>query len=173
MKGISINTSLPSWEHTVIEGSLLAIVGIPGVFGVVRAKTSEIKKNLYVEAAITLGGRKIHLLRRHILPHMKGNLMIVFVNEIIAVLSLIGQLGIFRIFLGGTIYKPLAMLIKYRSKTHEWAGMVGQFRDYLFNTQFVVIFPICAMIFAILSFYLLSSGLEKKQKEAYQKFPYI
>lgn len=149
------------------------IVGTPGVFGVVLAKTSEIKKNLYIEAAASLGGGPFHLLRKHIFPHMKGNLMILFVNEIIASISLIGQLGIFRIFLGGTVFKPHAMIIPYRSKTHEWAGMVGQFRDFLFNMQWVVIFPICAIIFAILSFYLLSSGLEKRQRNTQHKVPYI
>lgn len=152
---------------------MLTIVGIPGVFGVIRSKTYQQKKNLYVEAAATLGGGKFYLLKKHRFPLLKGNLMILFINEIIAVLSLIGQLGVFQIFLGGTHYERLAILIKYRSKTHEWAAMVGQFRDYLFNTQWVVIFTIFAMMFAILSFYLLSSGLEKNQKEAYQKYPYI
>lgn len=175
MLGITLNTPLTPLEHTLIQGAIMSLVGIPGIYSIVQAKTSELNKKLFVEASVTLGGSKFHLIRKHIIPHLKGNFVILFVQEIILTLGLIGQLGIFHLFLGGTMFHPRGVSEedKFTSITHEWAGMVGHFRDYVFGYQWILFYPLCAIAFAILSFYLLSRGLEKKQKDNFQKVPFI
>lgn len=175
MMGITLNTPLTKLEHTLILGTIMALVGIPGIYSIIQAKTAELNKKQYVEASVTLGGSKLHLVWKHIIPHLKGNFIILFVHEIILSIGLLGQLGIFHIFLGGTMFHPQGITEedKFTSITHEWVGMVGHFREYVFGYQWILFYPLCAVAFAILSFYLLSRGLEKKQKDSFQKVPYI
>ncbi|HEX7065967.1 MAG TPA: ABC transporter permease subunit [Bacillales bacterium] len=171
MLGMNINSSLSPWQLTVFQAALMTAVGIPGVYSVIQSKTIELRKKLFVTAASSLGGGTSHLIWKHLFPHLKGNLIALFVNEIIATLALIGQLGIFNLFLGGTIKQFVPVI--YFSKTHEWAGLVGQMRGFVFNAQWILFFPLCAFILAILSFYLLSRGLELRERAAMHKFPHI
>jgi len=175
MSSITLNTYLSSFEHSLIEGLVMVIVGVPGIYSIVQEKTSELNKKQYVEASVSLGGSKFHLIRKHIIPHLKGNFIILFVHEIISTLGLLGQLGIFHIFLGGTLYHPQERRpeYKYNTITHEWAGLVGHVREYVFGYQWILIYPLCAVSFTIISFYLVSRGLERRQKETYQKSPFI
>lgn len=173
MLGVTINTSVSTFQLVLFQGFLMTIIGVPGVFGVVRERTAEVKKKMYVQASFSLGAHKIHVLKKHVFPQIRGNLIILFLNEMILVLALMGQLGIFHIFLGGTTFKPNNIYVKYLSKTDEWAGIVGQVRSYFLSSQWVLIFPLCALIFTILAFYLLSSGLEQLQWKKYKKTPYL
>ncbi|SFB06675.1 peptide/nickel transport system permease protein [Lentibacillus halodurans] len=150
----------------------MALVGTPGVYATVLKKTSEINKNLFVTASSSLGGSKVHIITKHIFPYVKGNLSVLFVKEIILVLGLIGQLGIFDTFLGGTIKRETPPYI-HISETHEWAGIVGQWRGFIYGSQWILFFPLCAYIVLLLGFYLISRGLEQKQRKTFYKVPYL
>lgn len=172
MVGIVINSTLPSWKLALIQGGLMTAIGVPGVYATISEKTAVMRENLFVIASKSLGGSKLHIIKRHILPYIKGTLSILFFKEIISVLGLIGQLGIFELFLGGTIRRETAPFIRI-SETHEWAGIIGQWRLFIYDSQWILFFPLCALVLLILGFYLIIRGLEQQQKGAYNRYPYI
>jgi len=101
-------------------------------------------------------------------------LLIMFVSEVILVLSVIGQLSLFHIFLGGTLFQsdPPSPPI-YRSLTYEWAGMIGQSRmNYLYN-QYLLLIPLGFYVLLLISLFLVSKGLEKRYRQQYSKPPYL
>ncbi|WP_349409883.1 ABC transporter permease subunit [Pseudalkalibacillus sp. SCS-8] len=161
--GITFNSDLSTLTLVILEGSLLAVLGIPGVYHVIYNKTIELKKKTYVSVAKTLGGSSIHLSRKHIFPGLKGNLIILVVSESIQVLHVIGQLGIFNLFLGGTYYQTNPLL--FFSITNEWSGLIGQSRSFIYSTQWVILYPLAAYLLFLLSFYLLSKGLNTRMEE--------
>lgn len=172
MYGIVTNSTLPSWKLVVIQGILMTIVGIPGIYGTISEKTSILRRRLFVTASESLGGGTVHVIKKHILPHITVTFYTLFIKEMILVLGLMGQLGIFDIFLGGTIKRETAPFITI-SKTHEWAGIIGQWRQYIYDAQWILFIPLCAYIILVLGFYLLSRGIELKQWRQMKKAPYI
>lgn len=171
MIDITINSSLPMMDLIILQSVLMALVGIPGVYSAIFSKTKELKKNLFILASMSLGAGSLRISIKHILPHLKGTLMVMFVKEIILTLSLIGQLGIFNIFLGGTILRMDPPI--YLSVSNDWAGLIGQWRSFVYDYHWVLFYPLLAFVLVIFSFYMLSRGLELKQKAQLQKYPYI
>ncbi|MEW5784020.1 MAG: ABC transporter permease subunit [Bacillota bacterium] len=166
--GININSTLSPWTLVLLQVSLLSIFGIPGVAAVIQQKTGEIKKQEFVLAARTIGAGKWRLAFKHILPFLKETLVILAVHESIAVLNIQGQLGIFNMFLGGTVFTPNPML--FHSRTHEWAGLVGQAKNYVSANQWILAFPLLAFMIALVSLYYLSRGLEDYYRDKYQPY---
>ena len=166
--GININSALSPWTLVLLQLSLLSIFGIPGVAAVVQQKTAVLKKEEFVLAARTIGAGKWRLAFRHILPTLKESMVIMVIHEAIAVLNILGQLGIFNMFLGGTIYTSNPML--FHSRTHEWAGLVGQAKIYVSSSQWILIFPLLAFMLALVSLYFLSRGLEDYYRNRYNPF---
>jgi len=171
MIGINVNPALSPLALAFIQGLLMSILGIAGVHDVIYAKTSEIKQSLYVMASETLGGDKWHIMKKHIFPLLKGNLAILFLNEAIQSLHLIGQLGIFNVFFGGTIFQPDFRI--YLSLTHEWSGLIGQARSFFSHSQWIVLFPLLAYLLLLLSFYLLSAGFTERGRRKMRKTMYL
>ncbi|PLR99672.1 ABC transporter permease subunit [Bacillus sp. T33-2] len=171
MVGINIEPVLSPLTLTAIQSILMIILGLAGVHRVTFEKAREIRKHLFIDASKTLGGSKLHILTKHIFPALKGNLLIIFINEIIQVLHLIGQLAIFDLFLGGTEvqYNPII----YLSITNEWAGLIGQSRTFLRHSQWIVLFPLLTFLLFLFAFYLLSQGLNEKQKAEHRKYPFL
>jgi peptide/nickel transport system permease protein len=160
MLGINIEPKLSPFQLTVIQGALLIILGINGVYSVIFNKTIELREMAYVEASRTLGGTGAHLSRKHIFPALRSNLSAIFVNECIQVLHIIGQLGIFNLFLGGTEKQYYPTI--YLSITNEWSGLIGQSRSFLYHSQWIILFPLASYVLLLLTFYLLSAGLKDK-----------
>ena len=171
MLGINIEPVFSTSSLLLIQGTLMVILGVPGVFNVVCNKTLEIKKNAYIEAARTLGGSKLHISIKHIFPAVKGNLLIIFLNECIQVMHIIGQLGIFNLFLGGTEKQYLPTI--YLSMTHEWAGLIGQSRSFLYHSQWIIVFPLFAYLVLLFSLYFTSLGLNKYFKDNIRRTSYL
>ncbi|WP_336990407.1 hypothetical protein [Bacillus infantis] len=93
---------------------------------------------------------------------MRADFSAIFVNECIQVLHIIGQLGIFNLFLGGTEKQYFPTI--YLSITNEWSGLIGQSRSFLYHSQWIIIFPLAAYVLLLVAFYLLSAGLKDRKK---------
>ena len=93
--------------------------------------------------------------------------MISFGNELMIVLNLLGVLGIFNVFLGGTQFTPSPPL--FHSLTHEWAGLIGQARGRWFQAQWTLLVPLVLYLLLLLTFYLLSLTAEEYYHSKYRR----
>lgn len=168
---INVNSPLSTFFLVVIFVVVVSVLGIPSVVSSVRQKTEQLKEVPFVTAAISLGASKDHIMLRHILPQIKEQIMMLFVMEMIGVMALMGQLGIFNLFIGGTIeqFDPSIFL----TKTYEWAGMIGQARSFLQANQWIFFLPLTAFMLAVLGFTLIVNGMKKRYEEAYNRTPYV
>ncbi|PPB10997.1 ABC transporter permease [Brevibacillus laterosporus] len=168
---ININSPLSSFGLVMIFIIVVSVLGIPSVVSSVRQKTEQLKEAHFVTAAISIGASKNHIMLRHILPQLKEQIMMLFVMEIIGVMTLMGQLGIFNLFIGGTIqqFDPSIFL----TKTYEWVGLIGQARAFLQTKQWIFFAPLTAFMIAILGFTLIVNGMKKRYEEAYNRTPYV
>lgn len=171
MARINVESPLTAWELVLIQGSLMVLLGIPVVAAMVRRKTEDLRHSVWVEAAEALGASRGRIGRRHILPMLKEDLLLALVNEVILTLCLVGQLAIFNLYLGGTIRYMDPLM--YVSRTHEWAGMVGQARTSLQANQWMLAGPLLAYLVAVLGFYILLRGMEQRYRAVYHNYPKI
>ena len=102
---------------------------------------------------------------------MRETLLIQFTAELTVALNLIGQLGIFNIFLGGTIFTPSPPLL--HSFSREWAGLVGQARWAFLGQQWILLFPLFGYLTVLLAFQLTARGIELRFRRHLRRYPYI
>ncbi|MED1946041.1 MULTISPECIES: ABC transporter permease [Brevibacillus] len=172
LRGINVNSELPTFTLVLLFIGLVSVLGTPSVASSVRQKAEQIKESQYVLAAISLGAGRNQIVFRHILPHLKEQLIIILVTEMIAVMTLMGLLGIFDMFVGGT--KMTFDPVLYHSITHEWAGLLGSYRGFIYsNYTWIFLVPLGAFMIAIGSFSLLAKGLRDKFEQTYKRTPFI
>ncbi|MED1917003.1 ABC transporter permease subunit [Bacillus thuringiensis] len=172
LRGINVNSELPTFTLVLLFIGLVSVLGTPSVASSVRQKAEQIKESQYVLAAVALGAGRNQIVFRHILPHLKEQLIIILVTEMIAVMTLMGLLGIFDLFVGGT--KMTFDPILYHSITHEWAGLLGSYRGFIYsNYTWIFLVPLGVFMIAIGSFSLLAKGLRDKFEQTYNRTPFI
>ncbi len=169
---INFNSPLASWQLWTLQTSLMVFFGIPGTLPALSQKIAGIRKSPYIEAAQSLGADRKRIFNTHVLPQMNEYLLILFSSETVSVIALLGQLGIFNIFMGGT--KVTNQPILYHSVTHEWAGLVGQYRTRIFTPHWwIFLFPLLGYTLLLLAFYLTSRGVERQIQKRYLKAEHI
>ncbi len=170
--GINFNSSLSVPLLTLLQWLLLVVFGVPGLIPSISEYVSQLQRSEFVTAARSNGAGPLRIMLVHILPHMKEKILLLFSQETVSVLTLVGQLGIFNIFIGGTLFTPAPPI--YHSITHEWAGLVGQYR---FKIQpgnwWILLFPLIGFIIMLLAFYLTSRGLELTVRKKYHNTSYL
>ncbi len=164
--GINFNPVLAPPVLAFLQGGLLVLFGLPPVAATVREKTVSLRGRDYFEAGVAVGAGKGRLIRYYLLPFLKETFLVLFSQETTAVLTLIGQLGVFHIFIGGTRMHINPM--EYHSITHEWAGLVGQYRSRIQGDSWWVIWvPLAGYLLVLLAFFLITRGLEQRYGNRY------
>jgi ABC-type dipeptide/oligopeptide/nickel transport system permease subunit len=150
---------------------ITSVISMPSIISSVRKKTVEIKKSVFIEAARTLGANQHQLIWKHIFPQMKEALLVMFILEIVYVITIMGQLALMNIFIGGTIVRTDPTI--YISITKEVAGLVGQARGNIYGSLHVLLAPLIMLLFTTISFNLLANGLKNRYQSDYQRTPWI
>lgn len=148
-----------------------SVISMPSIISSVRKKSNEISKSIFIEAARTLGANRHRIIWKHIFPQMKESLLVMFILEIVYVITIMGQLALMNIFIGGTLvrYDPII----YLSITKELSGLVGQARGNIYGSIHVLVVPLIVLLFTTLSFSLLANGLKNRYQSNYQRTPWI
>ncbi|MFD2445814.1 ABC transporter permease [Bacillus sp. CGMCC 1.16607] len=150
---------------------LTSIISIPSIISSVRKKSHEISKSVFIEAARTLGANRHRIIWKHIFPQMKESLLVMFILEIVYVITIMGQLALMDIFIGGTIVRTDPTI--YLSITKELSGLVGSARGNIYGSQYILQIPLVLLLITTLSFSLLANGLKNRYQSNYQRTPWI
>ncbi|WNS73989.1 ABC transporter permease subunit [Bacillus sp. DTU_2020_1000418_1_SI_GHA_SEK_038] len=171
MRPISFNSQLSSSTLIGYFIMIASVISIPSIVSTVRLKTAELNKSVYIEAANVLGARKNRLIWKHIFPQMKETLLVMFILEIVYVITIMGQLSLMNIFIGGTTvrFDPLI----YLSVTKELSGLVGQARGNINGNTHILMTPLMVLLFTTISFSLLANGLKNRFQANYSRTPWI
>lgn len=156
--GINVNSDLSTSTLVAIFIGVVTILGIPSVVSSIRQKMQQLKEMQYVLAAASLGAGRSQIVLRHILPQIKEQVLLVLVMEMIAIMTLMGLLGMFDQFVGGTIMNFDPVL--YHSVTNEWAGLLGAYRGFIYSSYpWIYLVPLLA--YQIHRFTVVQMGLPR------------
>lgn len=161
----------PVFALTVYFMMIAICIGAPSTISSVRQKTREIYKSTYLDAAKVLGASNHRIVWKHIFPQLKESFIVGGLLEIVYTITLMGQLAIFNVFIGGTIvqFDPIIFL----SITNEIAGLIGQARDNVFGYQYVLFVPLVTLLILTLSITTFAEGLNQYFASVYKKSSWL
>ncbi|WP_273852402.1 ABC transporter permease subunit [Guptibacillus spartinae] len=149
-------------ERIVFEMVILTAVAIPTTTTLISNETNAIWGKGFIEGAKTLGGSKVHILTKHILPHLGPRMVIIFLQQMINVLILLLHLGLLKLFFGGTFFNPDPILgDEYRSVSSEWSGLIGSTYQFLPYNSWIPLVPILFFVLVIFSVNLILEGFKQ------------
>ncbi|MGI5976521.1 MAG: ABC transporter permease [Candidatus Limivicinus sp.] len=136
--------------YTLGEGIInivlaLALVNWASVARIVRSETLQLKEREFVEAARSIGVRRVVIMLRHILPNCIPSLIVLFTLNIPSAILAESSLS----FLGLGVHPPDA----------SWGLMVNAGRQYLYTAPWLSLAPSIAIMLVVLAFNFLGDGL--------------
>ena len=123
----------------------LALVNWASVARIVRAETLKLKETEFVEAARSIGVKKLAIMFRHILPNCVPSLIVIFTLNIPSAILSESSLS----FLSIGIKPPQA----------SWGLMVNEGRQFLYSQPWLSLSPSIAIMLIVLAFNFLGDGL--------------
>ena len=149
-------------ERIVFEIVILTVVALPTTTTLISNETNAIWGKGFIEGAKTLGGSRVHILTKHILPHLGPRMVIIFLQQMINVLILLLHLGLLKLFFGGTFFNPDPILgDEYRSVSSEWSGLIGSTYQFLPYNSWIPLVPILFFVLVIFSMNLMLEGFKQ------------
>jgi peptide/nickel transport system permease protein len=132
-------------------GNLVVVLGVTGwaIYArTVRARTLEIREPEFVEAARAVGVPAPRILARHVLPNILAPQLVLLTLDLPRLVVLEASVG----FLGLGVQPPTPTL----------GNLIGEGRSYLFNAQWLVIFPGCVISALVVGFNLTGDWLARR-----------
>lgn len=108
--------------------ALVTFVGIFPLAHQIAERASFFNAKAFVTAARTMGAGTGRIVVRHVLPHMRSEIVFIFLTELVQVLFLMGQLAVMGIFIfGGEKFyfnpeDPYSILL---TQTGEWCSILS------------------------------------------------
>ncbi|MHA7136692.1 ABC transporter permease [Rossellomorea arthrocnemi] len=147
-------------ERVVWQSITLAVITAPTTAILLSNETRQILDKEFVTSARVLGGGRFFLFRKHVLPHLKMRLFIIFPKITIQVLLIIAHLGFFDLYFGGTdvCYGPACD--PPQPFVQEWASIMSMSFVELNNAWWIFIIPMAFFALTILALTGIARGLE-------------
>lgn len=145
--GIVLALSITAILGTGLVNAVIAvaIASIPAYARIVEGATVQVRSLPYTEAAEALGANWSHSIMRHILPNVRGSIVVIATTWLGAAALWIAALG----FLGVGVVAP----------TPEWGAILNDSRDYVTLAWWSSFFPGAFLALFIIASNLVGDGL--------------
>ncbi|WP_096154967.1 ABC transporter permease [Bacillus sp. FJAT-45066] len=149
-------------QRTLWAVLIIALIEVGRVGTVLQHHFHSISKTPYVEAGITVGISPITLFTSYYIPNALPEMAVQFFLDLGRTTLLIGQLGIFSIFLSQEFLQLTWGAGEIVNTSGNWATLLGQARgDIIRKIFWIPFFPALAIAFTVLTFNVLGEGLRK------------
>ncbi|WRP07430.1 hypothetical protein U9J35_04485 [Rossellomorea aquimaris] len=167
LEGAFQGDALPSGRYFFIQLAGIAAITIPSLGIYLGEEMKLFMKQEFVDVSKTMGASRFHLVRKHLLPQFLRHSIVLFSEQVSQALSLLIQLGIILMALGGMKvaefaigpYEPSNPV--YFSETNEWAATISMNIQQVFSTPLLVVVPLILFSILILCINSISSTLKK------------
>lgn len=168
--------SLSPIKNLEIEESMIAFIVVLTIVGwgrlakIIKNQIQDILERDFINGEVAIGKGKILIAIQNVLPHLLALLMIYAFLEMGRALILVGQLGVFQVFVGNSD-KTLEVGDFTSSYDPEWGGLLSSsLYAIMTRTVWVAIFPMIAFFISVLGFNLLGEGLKIEINKRNSKF---
>ncbi|MBY6038313.1 ABC transporter permease subunit [Fictibacillus nanhaiensis] len=152
------------WEKVIFQITIMVAVAVPSTSVLIKEEINIVLREEFVTNAKIMGGSKWHIFFQHVLPQLRGKVLLLFMQQTIAALTLLAHLGILAIFIGGTFSKVFVFDLDFpeeipTSLSFEWSGLLGSFYAQLPYAPHLVVFPVLLFGLSILAMNFMIEGL--------------
>jgi peptide/nickel transport system permease protein len=140
---------------------LIAVIEVGRVAYIFQQQAYSLSKELFVEAGITIGNSPIGLYGRHYLPLMIPQIIVNFFMDLGRVMLLIGQLGLFSIFISQIWIQLDFSKGEILNTSYNWATLLGNARGDMLQAFWIPFYPALAITLTIVAFSLMGEGLSQ------------
>lgn len=134
-----LNGLLTSNQSALILFAMLVVIGIFQVAHQFSERARFYNEKLYIHASRTMGATNLRVAARHLIPHLRPEMLFAFLTEYVQVLFLLGQLAVVKIFLGGfEDFQIDEKLVIQLTKNGEWGAMVSYGSQYIREYPWIV-----------------------------------
>ncbi|RIW38366.1 ABC transporter permease subunit [Bacillus salacetis] len=167
LEGAFQGDALPSSRYFFIQLAGIAAITIPSL-GIYLGEEMKIYlKQEFIEVSKIMGASRFHLVRKHLLPQFLRHSIVLFSEQVSQALSLLIQLGVILMALGGIKvaefaigpYEPSNPV--YFSETNEWAATISMNIQQVFSNPLLVVVPLTLFSILILCINSISASLKK------------
>ena len=138
---------------------ILAFIEVGRVSYILQQEGRGVANSLYVEAGVTIGNTSRELAYRYYFPALLPSIIVNFFSDLGKVLILIGQLGVFSIFITQTWIQLGAGFGEIQNTSYNWATLLGETRTSIRSATWIPLFPALAITYTVIGFYLIGEGL--------------
>lgn len=158
---LTLNPVMPRLLLLAVQVGVIALLDLPALARSFSAKGELIASRAFVEAARSSGGGNSWIVRHHIAPILVDDWLETIPRQAVAAAAFIGRLGIFSLFLGGTIfqYDPSPSATVILSATQELVGLMGYHYLAFPSRWWLFLGPFAGWLLVLLSAELVASGL--------------
>ena len=153
-----------------VEFSLIVlfILGFPTVFFFVTDFIAEMKKKPFVTSSYLLGGSKWHIMMKQVLPHLKPQLALMFVQQVLQTLQIMMGLAMFSLFIGGPHKETIYETQYKKSITNELAGLTGQNFWWLKYASYIALSSLVVLLIIFLLIIIIKNELVANMEGKYE-----
>lgn len=145
-------------ERIIIEGIVLTCLAVPVGSVLLGNEINLILNEDFIKGARTIGGNNLHIFKKHIWPHLAPRLAIIYCQQLISVLLVLSHLGLFKLFLGGTVFNESFIPDPPKSLSAEWSGIIGDSFRELYIHPWIPMTPIIFFGLTILAINFILEG---------------
>lgn len=148
-------------ERIILEMLVLSIIVAPITAILIGNETEQILQEEFITSAKVLGGSTFFIFYKHLMPHLKMRLFVIYPKILIQVLLIIAHLGFFTLFFGGTsvCYEPFCN--PPRPIVQEWSSLMGNNYVQLYLSWWIFIVPMLCFTFTILILNSIAKSIER------------
>lgn len=149
-------------ERVLFEVVVLILIGVPITLTTIAREVELLQEREFITSVKVLGGSRLHMLKKHLMPYLRPQLFLIFIREVIQVLLLLAHLGILNILFGGIrITQDMFGNGVFVSLSNEWSGLIGSNLKFLFTTYYwIPLVPVIAFTVTILALKMMVEGFQ-------------
>ncbi|MGX5641838.1 ABC transporter permease [Bacillus toyonensis] len=137
----------PFYQRILFQLGVIVLLSVPTLSLYVANEVRRLQTEEFVEAAKILGGGKLYIVMKHILPHLVPTFIIMLMQQFVQTLTLLLHLGLLNLFFGGTVLYGT----EAESVTHEWTGLIGMYYPSLSSDTWIPMIPIIFFSLTVLA----------------------
>ncbi len=150
----------PFWKRAVFEVFILTVFALPTLSFFIANDVKKVFQEDFIDAAKVVGGSKIHIMMKHIFPHVVENWILLLPQQFVQVLIIMGHLGVLQLFFGGT-YVDYMGFSPPKTISYEWSGLIGDSYKVLSITPWIPLVPIVFLALSVISAQLMLNGIKR------------
>lgn len=126
-----------------------------------QQQAHDVSKHLFIDASKVLGKSRMRIVTGDYLPMLFPQIAVNFFIDLGRVMLIIGQLGLFSLFLDQEWFQLTFGSGEMRNTSNNWATLLGTARVDILRAFWVPFFAALAITYTIVTFNMIGEGLRR------------